>query len=393
MRPSRSAARDRDTRVGGSPSRRPRDRRRGRGAAPRRRRRRRRRAAAAEPQGRHLRSPSAPACARPSPDRRSSSSGNHLGGVQRVSLRGGGGKRVSRAPEGGRQADRPGRGAEAAPRPASRRSATRSGNAATSPQRLTIVNAPPALGRIQAHGRRPRRRTRPTTTACRAPTVKYIFNGQPPPPTSASTSSRGTRAARSSTASSTRAPSPTRQNVAHWDGRGLDGKKAAGGFYRFSARPRVGRQRRDDERRRASSGAATSSRSRGPPHLRRRRRRPRAGHTHQGQDVLAACGLKLVAARGGPSSGGAPERRRQLRRHRRPGHRSRLRLHAPARPLAAPKGQKVRTGQQIGSRRVDRRRDRPATCTSRSGPPPAGTRAGTSSRRSRRHLKSWDRWS
>ena len=76
---------------------------------------------------------------------------------------------------------------------------------------------------------------------------------------------------------------------------------------------------------------------------------PRAGHVHEGQDVAAACGLKLVAARGG---------RVQWRGFqsaagnfvvidgRGTGHDyAYMHLKVPS-PLR--KGQKVRTGQQIG---------------------------------------------
>ena len=59
------------------------------------------------------------------------------------------------------------------------------------------------------------------------------------------------------------------------------------------------------------------------------------GRGHQGQDVFAACGTPMVAARGGDREVQAvPLARRLLPRDRRRAHRHRLRLHAPARGRA-----------------------------------------------------------
>ena len=77
----------------------------------------------------------------------------------------------------------------------------------------------------------------------------------------------------------------------------------------------------------------------------------RAGHIHQGQDVFAKCGTRMVAARGGRVKFKQYHaRRRPLHRDRRRRHRRRLRLHAPRPALArSATGDRVYTGQTIGA--------------------------------------------
>ena len=106
------------------------------------------------------------------------------------------------------------------------------------------------------------------------------------------------------------------------------------------------------------------------------------GRGHQGQDVFAACGTPIVAARGGVVKfKRVPVRGRQLRRDRRRPDRRRLRLHAPARGGA---GRARATACGPGSRSASSAPPAAraaATCTSRSGARPAGTAAAARSTR------------
>ncbi len=94
----------------------------------------------------------------------------------------------------------------------------------------------------------------------------------------------------------------------HWDGMSAEGHPAPNGHYNFQVGPQSGS---------ALAGRATPSSEPlslgfelyvyefpilGPHNYGGPEDRfgaPRAGHTHEGQDVLTACGLPLVAARGG----------------------------------------------------------------------------------------------
>lgn len=108
-----------------------------------------------------------------------------------------------------------------------------------------------------------------------------------------------------------------RENVApevvnriHWDGTTNEGRPARNGRYRFRISPQSTAARAPAARRATPS---TPLRMRfalygyafpvlGPHEFALGAGRfgaPRAGHTHQGQDVMAACGTPLVAARGG----------------------------------------------------------------------------------------------
>jgi murein DD-endopeptidase MepM/ murein hydrolase activator NlpD len=92
-----------------------------------------------------------------------------------------------------------------------------------------------------------------------------------------------------------------------WDGTTADGKPARNGHYSF----RIGPQTAAPAARPASSSTALSLSFAfygyafpilGPHEFDLGAGRfgaPRAGHTHQGQDVMAECGTPLVAARGG----------------------------------------------------------------------------------------------
>ncbi len=88
-----------------------------------------------------------------------------------------------------------------------------------------------------------------------------------------------------------------------WNGKDSGGKTAPGGAYSFRVGAQSGQRARVGSRR--DAGGLTFRLYgyifplRGPHTYGDGIGAPRAGHTHQGQDVLSACGLPLVAARGG----------------------------------------------------------------------------------------------
>ena len=222
-------------------------------------------------------------------------SGEHLSGVKRVSFTSSSGKRISVNPkEANRssvQAMVPHGAATGKPKVSDA-----FGNASTSPERLQIVSRlPPSHGfKLSTATATPHRAYYYGT---RAPTVKYMFSGNAAIDVRINVVARhsGGQVADSFVQ---QAAEPNTENVAHWDGEGLDGKRAGGGGYRFSIGPASG-----------GSVATTSDASfqwhgyefpvRGPHSYGDGVGAPRAGHVHEGQDVTAACGLKLVAARGG----------------------------------------------------------------------------------------------
>ena len=121
---------------------------------------------------------------------------------------------------------------------------------------------------------------------------------------------------------------------------------------------------------------------------------PRVGHTHQGQDVLAACGTPLQAARGG---------RVQYRGYQAGGAGNYLVIDGKKtshdyvymhlkRPSRFHKGRRVRTGQQIG--KVGATGDATGChlhMEEWSGP--GWYEGGHFMKAITRHLKRWDRWS
>jgi murein DD-endopeptidase MepM/ murein hydrolase activator NlpD len=92
-----------------------------------------------------------------------------------------------------------------------------------------------------------------------------------------------------------------------WNGKASDGKAARNGSYTFRVSSQTGERAIRPEARR--DGGSLGFKlfgwifpERGPHDYGDAGARfgaPRSGHTHQGQDVMAACGTKLVAARGG----------------------------------------------------------------------------------------------
>ena len=87
-----------------------------------------------------------------------------------------------------------------------------------------------------------------------------------------------------------------------WNGKTTSGRAAPNGRYQFSVRSQAGRRA---ARSRAAAGGLSFKLYgyifpiRGPHTYGDGIGAPRAGHTHQGQDVFAACGTRMVAARGG----------------------------------------------------------------------------------------------
>jgi murein DD-endopeptidase MepM/ murein hydrolase activator NlpD len=142
--------------------------------------------------------------------------------------------------------------------------------------------------------------------------------------------------------------------TATWYGRRFDGTVARDDDYRF---------RIADE---GGTGAQLSGGQLGPFDFRRhifpvrgphdyggagsRFGAPRSGHTHQGQDVAAACGTKLVAAQGGTvlyrayQAGGAGY---YLVIRGKGSGKDYVYMHL-LQPAAVAKGEKINTGQKIG---------------------------------------------
>jgi hypothetical protein len=147
----------------------------------------------------------------------------------------------------------------------------------------------------------------------------------------------------------------TTQSIA-WNGTGLDGRPAANGWYSFRLSATDGQP--------LAARAKTSVPNlgvvvydsvfpvRGPHNYGSSGARfgaARDGHTHQGQDVMAACGTKLVAARGGAIQyngyQGAAGNYVVIDQKASAEDNAYMHLAAPS-PL--PVGAKVRTGQYIG---------------------------------------------
>ena len=316
-------------------------------------------------------------------------SGSHLGGVKRVAFASTAGKRVGARPAAvGTRAVQ-----VKVPKGASTgkpRVSDAYGNAAISPQRLTIVRRLP-----RGHGFKLASASATPHSAFfdgrHAPTVKYMFRGTAP------TNVRVNVVAFHSGGQVVgtfvdKAAQPNTENTANWNGAGLDGKHAPGGHYRFSIGPATG------GRVQTTSDAQFQWHGyefpvRGPHTYGDGVGAPRAGHTHQGQDVLAACGLKLVAARGG---------RVQYRGYqaaagnfvvidgKATGH-DYVYMHL-RQPSPLQKGQVVRTGQQIGV--VGETGDATGChLHMEEWSAPGWYQGGHFLKAVTRHLKSWDRWS
>jgi hypothetical protein len=121
---------------------------------------------------------------------------------------------------------------------------------------------------------------------------------------------------------------------------------------------------------------------------------PRAGHTHQGQDILARCGTPLVAARGGRvqwkayQAGGAGYY--LVIDGKKTGHDyAYMHLKGPAK---VDRGQRVKTGQRIG--KVGSTGDATGChLHMEEWTAPGWYQGGHFMRAITKHLKKWDRWS
>jgi murein DD-endopeptidase MepM/ murein hydrolase activator NlpD len=152
------------------------------------------------------------------------------------------------------------------------------------------------------------------------------------------------------------AVAPNTTSSVSWNGTGFDGRPVASGWYSFRVSSPEGQQMRatasDDPglgvavfdsifpvRGRHDYGGAGAGFGAG-----------RAGHTHQGQDVMAACGTKLVAARGGKVqyNGYQGSAGNYLIIDQKGSGEDNAYMHLAA-PSPLPVGSRVRTGQYIGN--------------------------------------------
>jgi murein DD-endopeptidase MepM/ murein hydrolase activator NlpD len=272
-------------------------------------------------------------------------SGNHLGGVKRVRFTGADGSRLEVAPVkvGTRavQANVPSGAATGKP------SVTDGyGNAAVSPQALTIVKRIPVSAgfKLTSATAAPRNAYFDGTTR---PTVSFMFQGTAATDVRVDVIARHTGGQVVASFVDSGAE-PNTVNSAHWDGTLLDGRRAPGGVYRFSIGPAAG------------GDVATTSDSlfqwrgykfpvRGPHSYGDGVGAPRAGHVHEGQDIPAACGTPLQAARGGRVQWVAYQSAAGnyiVIDGKNTGH-DYVYMHLMA-PSPLHKGQLVRTGQKIG---------------------------------------------
>jgi murein DD-endopeptidase MepM/ murein hydrolase activator NlpD len=95
----------------------------------------------------------------------------------------------------------------------------------------------------------------------------------------------------------------TTQSI-RWNGKGSDGKAVRSGAYQFRVSSQTGERAARNPQRREGGSLGFKLFGfifpiRGPHTYGDGIGAARAGHTHQGQDVFAACGTKLVAVRGG----------------------------------------------------------------------------------------------
>jgi murein DD-endopeptidase MepM/ murein hydrolase activator NlpD len=149
-------------------------------------------------------------------------------------------------------------------------------------------------------------------------------------------------------------PANSTQRVG-WNGKTSSGRPAPNGPYSFQIRAQSGARARRSSR----TSAATGFKLFGYIFPERGRHdyggaanrfgAPRSGHTHQGQDVLAACGVPLVAARGGrvKYSGYEGNAGNYIVIDGRSTGYDTAYMHL-ARPSRLKTGQTVRTGQRIG---------------------------------------------
>ena len=233
----------------------------------------------------------------------------------------------------------------------------------------------PDSGQLQAHGASPRSPASPTTTARRSRSVTYMFTNSEPTDVRIDVVKRPDGTVVDSWIE--HAQEPNTVHTANWNG--VRARQA--GLQRRLQVPRRPRERQhgvdhrgqvhtttaSSSRFAAVTATATASAPRGPATPTRDRTSWRDAAPRWWRPAAAGCS-------GRPTR----QRRRLLPGDRRQEDRPRLRLHAPEEAVPSPQG------ASGADRPADRRRGRDAatppaaTCTSRSGRRPAGTRAGTS---------------
>jgi murein DD-endopeptidase MepM/ murein hydrolase activator NlpD len=263
------------------------------------------------------------------------------------------------------------------------------GNKAVSPTSLRIVKHVPATSgfKLTAATAAPRKAY---YYGVSRPRVSYVFSGVEPLDVRVSVVSAATGAVVDSFLDT--AAEPNTANSARWNGLTSAGTEAPSGKYRFAIVPAGGGTP-------ASTANSTFSYYgfkfpvRGPHTYGDGVGAPRKGHVHEGQDVMAACGTPIVAARGGRIQRNARQaaagnyvvidgkgtRRDYMYAHL-----------AQRSPLQ--QGQRVHTGQRIGV--VGQTGDATAChlhFEEWSGP--GWYQGGHYMRRVTRDLKRWDSWS
>lgn len=223
------------------------------------------------------------------------------------------------------------------------------------------------------------------------PKVKYMFTNTEPTDVRIDVVDRKTNDVVASVTKS--AQEPNTEHTARWNGR-ISGTKrsVAKGSYKFRVGPASGTLETSDSAR--FKYYPFKFPVRGPHEYWDGVGAPRAGHTHQGQDVGADCGTPLQAARGG---------RVQYRAYQAGGAGNYIVIDGKAtrhdyvymhlkRPSRLHRGDRVKTGQKIGA---------VGTTGSSSGchlhfeewGAPGWYEGGTFLKSVTRHLKKWDSWS
>jgi murein DD-endopeptidase MepM/ murein hydrolase activator NlpD len=270
--------------------------------------------------------------------------GHHLGGVTRVLFKSASGPRIPTTPT-----DVAGHSVQAAvPQgAASGRPAVGDsfGNSVVIPVSLRITDRVPATSGFKLAGAAASPR-KAYYDGRREPAVRYMFSGSQPLDVRVSVLSVNTGATVASFLDA--AAEPNTENLASWNGLTSTGDEPPGGSYRFAIVPAAGGTP-------ASTANSAFSYHRYKFPVRGRHTygdgvgAPRSGHVHEGQDVMAACGTPIVAARGG---------RVQWRDHQSAAGnylvidgkgtgRDYAYMHL-AQPSRLRKGQRVHTGQRLG---------------------------------------------
>ena len=263
-------------------------------------------------------------------------------------------------------------------------------NSARSPSTLKIVGPdqiPAGSFKLQKASAKPRKSYYYGT---RKPKVRYMFTNSEPTDVRIDVVRRGSGRVVDSWVE--RSQEPNTRHTAKWNGlRPATKKPVRNGTYKFRVGPESGSME--------STSNAKFKYHRFKFPIRGRHQygdgigAPRAGHSHQGQDVFARCGTPLVAARGGRvqwkayhSSAGyylVIDGKKTSRDYAYMHLKRKSRLH---------RGEKVRTGQKIG--RVGESGNAVGChLHMEEWTAPGWYEGGHFSRLITRHLKKWDRWS